>query len=102
MTVEISCMTEVPKRLAPTPETLRELFLKSGNRCAFPGCTALLMDEDGTFIAQLCHIEAAELGGERFNLHMSNEQRRAVSNLMLMCYPHHRITNDVSRYSAAD
>ena len=25
-------MTEIPKRLKPKPETLRELFLKSGKR----------------------------------------------------------------------
>jgi hypothetical protein len=31
-------MTEKAKRLAPTPQTLREVFLKSGNLCAFPGC----------------------------------------------------------------
>lgn len=93
-------MSETPKRLSPTLETLRELYLKSGNVCAFPGCSAVLMDADGTFIGQLCHIEAAEPGGERFNEHMTNEGRRSASNLMLMCYPHHRTTNNVSRYPA--
>ncbi|MGX1320772.1 hypothetical protein AB7M17_004225 [Bradyrhizobium sp. USDA 377] len=91
-------MTETPTRLAPKPETLRELFLKSGNLCAFPNCTALMMNEDGVFIGQVCHIEAAESGGERFNPAMTNEQRRAYSNLMLMCYEHHRVTNDVGQY----
>lgn len=91
-------MTETAKRLAPKPETLRELFLKSGNLCAFPGCGQLMMDAEGTFIGQLCHIEAAEDGGERFNAGMSNEDRRAASNLMLMCYPHHQKTNDVVAY----
>jgi len=92
-------MTETPKRRQPTPDTLRELFLKSGNRCAFPGCHANLMDQDGNFVGQLCHIEAAEMGGERFNEMMTNEERRALSNLMLMCYPHHRITNDTQKYT---
>jgi hypothetical protein len=91
-------MTEEPKRLAPTGGTLRELFLKSGNLCAFPNCPALMMDQQGVFIGQLCHIEAAEPGGERFNDKMSNEERRHVSNLMLMCYPHHQVTNDVAAY----
>lgn len=86
---------EVPKRLKPRPETLRELFLGSGNICAFPGCVALMMDEGGNFIGQLCHIEAAEPRGERFNPLMTNEQRRGVSNLMLMCYEHHVVTNDI-------
>jgi hypothetical protein len=95
-------MSETPKRLKPTFETFRELFLKSGNLCAFPGCTALMMNEDGLFIGQLCHIEAAEPGGERFNPSMTNEERRSAPNLLLMCYPHHRETNDVTRYTVAD
>jgi hypothetical protein len=95
-------MRETPKRLKPDFRTFRELFLKSGNLCAFPGCTALMMNEGGVFIGQLCHIEAAEPGGERFNPDMTNEQRRSASNLMLMCYPHHRETNDVTKYAVAD
>jgi len=91
-------MPEKAKRLAPKPDTLRELFLKSGNLCAFPGCPQLMMDADGVFIGQVCHIEAAEEGGERFNPTMSNEDRRAASNLMLMCYPHHQKTNNVEAY----
>jgi hypothetical protein len=50
-------------RLTPKSETLRQLFLKSGNQCAFPKCDARMMDKDGVFIGQLCHIEAAEYGG---------------------------------------
>jgi hypothetical protein len=91
-----------PKRLKPNFETFRELHLKSGNLCAFPGCDAVMMNEDNCFIGQLCHIEAAEPGGERFNPGMTNEQRRSAANLMLMCYPHHRQTNDVVKYSATD
>ena len=92
-------MNETPKRLAPTRETCRELFLKSGNLCAFPGCPALVSDEQGNFTGQICHIQAAEPGGARFNPDMTNEERRHVSNLMLMCYPHHQITNDTQSYS---
>lgn len=91
-------MTEKPKRLTPLPDTLRELFLKSGNLCAFPNCKALMMDADGVFIGQVCHIEAAEEGGKRFNSSISNEERRTASNLMLMCYEHHQVTNDEKKY----
>jgi hypothetical protein len=59
------------------------------------------MDEDGTFVAQICHIEAAAPGGERFNSNMTDEERRAFSNLILFCYPHHQVTNDVRRYDVA-
>jgi hypothetical protein len=92
-------MTEVAKRLAPQAETLRELFLKSGNLCAYPSCGRLMMNDEGKFIGQLCHIEAAEEGGERFNPQMTNEERRAAANLMMMCYEHHTVTSDVERYT---
>lgn len=91
-------MTEKAKRLAPTSQTLRELFLRSGNLCAFPDCGHLMMNENGVFIGQLCHIEGAEEGGERFNPQMSNEDRRAPGNLMLMCYAHHQETNNVAKF----
>jgi hypothetical protein len=60
-----------------------------------------MIDLAGHFVGQLCHIEAAEPGGERFNRFMTNERRRAFENLMLMCYGHHVITNDVEQYSVS-
>jgi hypothetical protein len=94
-------MTETATRLAPTGTTLRELFLKSGNLCAFPGCTQLMMNLEGIFIGNVCHIEGAEEGGERFNSTMTNEERRAPSNLMLMCYEHHKVTDNVAKFPVA-
>jgi hypothetical protein len=85
-------------RLPPRTEVLRALFARSGNRCAFPGCTAPLVNEKNQFIAQVCHIEAADSGGERFNPAQTDEQRRAYENLVLLCYPHHVETNDVVEY----
>jgi hypothetical protein len=86
------------KRKTPDKDTLRELYLKSGNRCAFPDCTRVMLNKDGVFVGQICHIEAAEEGGERFNCAMSDEERAAFPNLMLMCYEHHVITNNVDTY----
>lgn len=91
-------MAEVVKRLAPTKDTVFQLGAKSGNECAFPGCPARMFDAGGTMIGQICHIEAAERGGERFNELMTNEQRRHISNLVLMCYPHHQTTNNVAEF----
>jgi len=87
-------------RLAPRPEVLRALFARSGNRCSFPGCPTPLINEKHQFIAQVCHIEAAEDGGERFNRSQTDEQRRSYENLILLCYPHHVETDDVGLYSA--
>lgn len=94
-------LAEEPKRLEPTKETLRALFLKSGNLCAYPTCEHLMMNAHGAFIGQICHIEAAERGGARFNPDQTNEDRRAFSNLMLLCYEHHVVTNNVTDYDVA-
>jgi len=57
-----------------------------------------MFDENGNFVGQICHIEAASEGGERFNPNMTNEERRHYSNLLLLCYPHHIETNKVNEY----
>ncbi|MEC5205918.1 hypothetical protein QF022_000874 [Vogesella perlucida] len=92
---------ENPKRLNPTSETRRQLFLLSMNKCAFPGCTHNIIDQYNHFIGEICHIEAANPDGERFNPHQSNEERRHISNLVLMCPTHHKVTNNVDIYSVA-
>ncbi len=91
-------MEEEPKRLPPRLAVRQRLFALSLNRCAFPGCQARLVNHEGVFVGQLCHIEAALPGGERFNWRQSNEQRRAFENLILLCYPHHRVTNNALAY----
>lgn len=88
---------EEPKRLAPTTDTLTKLFAKSGNRCAYPGCNAPLVDDENIFIGQICHIQGVK--GERFNPDMTNEDRRQFNNLILFCYPHHRKTNNEQKYT---
>lgn len=85
-------------RLPIKTDVLRALFARSGNQCAFPGCTASLINDKNLFIAQVCHIEAAETGGERFNAGQTDEQRRQYENLILLCYPHHVETNDFITY----
>lgn len=90
-------MTQTPKRLAPSKDPLIQLFALSGNQCAFPGCNQILIDED-SFVAQVCHIEAAMPGGERYNESSNNEERRMIQNLVLLCYPHHIKTNNIDNF----
>lgn len=92
-------MAEIVKRLTPRKNTLRDLYLKSGNLCMYPDCAERILDKSGVVVGDICHIEAAEKGGERFNPQSSNEERRQFKNLMLMCQRHHRITNDVNVYT---
>ncbi|MGY0564452.1 MAG: hypothetical protein ACW7DQ_13345 [Paraglaciecola chathamensis] len=87
-------------RLAPKTDVLRALFARSGNQCAFPGCTQSLINDKNKFIAQVCHIEAASEGGERFNPEGNDEHRRSYENLLILCYPHHIETDDVEEYPA--
>jgi hypothetical protein len=81
--------TKKPKRLTPRPEVLRELYLLSGNQCAMPNCRNVIIDDKGAVIGQVCHIEAAMPNGPRFNKDQTNEQRRQLSNLVLICSNHH-------------
>jgi len=83
------CAMEEPKRLAPTPDTLRQLYLLSGNRCAMPGCQNLVIDGNGVVVGHICHIRAAMPDGARFDANMTNEERRQASNLLLLCGGHH-------------
>ncbi|MGN6436638.1 MAG: tetratricopeptide repeat protein [Agriterribacter sp.] len=88
-------------RLSIKSNVLRQLFASSGNQCAFPGCTHILVDNEGDFLGQLCHIEAAEKGGERYNPAQTDEDRRSYNNLILFCYQHHIKTNNVIKYPAS-
>ena len=82
---------EIPKRLTPDKPTTGILFLKSGNRCAYPGCDQPLLGSDSVLVGEIAHIEAAMPDGPRFNDNMTNEQRRFESNLVLMCGTHHSV-----------
>jgi hypothetical protein len=89
---------EVAERLAPKFSTTRELFVHSGNECAFPNCTRRLVNQKGQWLGEICHIESALPGGERFNPEMTNDARRAAPNLMLMCHDHHVETDDALEF----
>jgi len=80
---------EKPKHLTPKSEVLRELCPLSGNNCAMPSCKNVIIDPKGVVVGHICHIEAALPDGARFNADQSNEDRRALSNLVLMCAGHH-------------
>lgn len=81
-------------RLKPTERTIKKLFALSGNQCAHPECNNLLIDPSGTVLAEICHIEAAEEKGPRFNPQQTDEERRGFENLMLLCSIHHILIDD--------
>jgi len=87
-------------RLQPTPSVVKRLFALSGNQCAYPGCNEKLIDNHGTVIGEICHIEAAEIGGERYNASSNDEFRRSFENLILLCSNHHKKTDNVKIYTS--
>ncbi len=75
--------------------TLRRLDTLSGNQCASPSCTNLLIARDGeTILSKVCHIQAVSLGGPRFNPNMTDDDRRHYNNLILLCDECHRIIDN--------
>ncbi len=88
-------------RKEPTLQTLKKLFALSGNRCAFPQCEFPIVDSKGNILGQICHIEAAEKNGPRYNPKQTDEERRSFDNLLLLCANHHIVTNDVDEYTVS-
>ncbi|PNK60889.1 hypothetical protein [Psychrobacter sp. FDAARGOS_221] len=86
-------------RKCPKPSVIKALFAHSGNQCAFEGCNQQLINHKNQFIGQICHIEAASPGGERYNPESNDEERRGYDNLILFCYPHHIETNDTVEFT---
>lgn len=85
-------------RLPPKPSTIKRLFALSGNICAFPDCYQEMINNDGIVIGEVCHIEAAEEGGERYNVNQNDEERRDFNNLILLCSNHHKETNNTEKF----
>ena len=90
-----------------TDKTLKILFAASGNRCAFPGCDrALVAPEDDItaemVLGEIAHIVGLAEGSARWRADMSDAERNAPENLLVLCRDHHRIVDEKAnerRYS---
>jgi hypothetical protein len=78
-------------RKSPTPATLKALFAKSGNQCAFPNCTRELVNDRDLFVGEACHINAVRKLDARYDDRLDENALRARDNLILLCHEHHRI-----------
>ncbi len=75
--------------------TVKRLYALSGNQCAAPDCTCVLIARDGeTVISKICHIEGASAGSVRWNPDMDDDQRRHFDNLILLCDECHCIIDN--------
>lgn len=87
---------------SPTKQTIKILFAKSGNTCAYPGCTTPIV-EGKTILGQICHINASRPGGPRYDPIQSDRERHGFENLMLLCGTcHKRIDSNPDKFPADD
>lgn len=87
---------------AYTDKTIKRLFALSGNQCSFPECSRRMVNHNNAKDSNICHIEAANPGGERYNARMTDSQRADYDNLILLCVQHHDETDDTEKYTVAD
>lgn len=88
---------------SPALATIKKLFALSGNRCAYPGCRAQIVEDSGVVSGEVCHIRARGGNGPRHDPAQSEDGRRSFDNLMLLCHAHHvLIDSDVQTYPVDD
>jgi hypothetical protein len=84
------------------PATERALWELAKGACYAPACeapaTTFLGGEPYSNL-EIAHIYGAKPGSARYQSDMSDEQRRAFANLILLCRPHHEL---VDRRSPTD
>jgi hypothetical protein len=79
-------------------KTIKILFGKSGNQCAHPECTNPVVVEgteqsDAMISAQISHIFAASDNGPRGKPGLTQKEKNAPENLLLLCPTHHGIVD---------
>jgi hypothetical protein len=87
---------------SPSRATIKRLFLRTQNRCAFPGCNAELLDSSDILIADICHICADRPGGPRFDPNQTEEERQGYANLIVLCPNHHTLIDDDEEHFSVD
>jgi hypothetical protein len=88
-------------------KTIKLLFGRSGNQCAFPDCpNPIIVPEteqsDAAVVGHICHIYAAADDGPRGKIGLTEKERNAPENLILMCGHHHPIVDKQFRDYPAD
>jgi hypothetical protein len=82
--------------LPPTPSTVKTLFGLSGNTCAYRGCEEYLTNPAWLSVkARVAHIRGERPGSARYDPGMSDEERRAFDNLILLCPNSHTLIDDL-------
>jgi len=79
----------------PNESTLKKLFARCRNLCAFPSCATRIVDPQfGTLAGRICHIKARSPRGPRYDPKQSEEERHSYENLIVLCGVHHGLIDD--------
>lgn len=77
-----------------TESAAKRLFAVSGNQCAFPRCTAPLVEAVSSKVTgRICHIKARSPKGPRYDAQQSEAERHDFTNLVLLCPTHHDVVD---------
>lgn len=79
--------------------TRRMLYARSGNMCAMYGCNNVLINENTSNISEICHIEAVNDDGARYNDNLTDEEVNSYDNLVLLCPRCHAIVDNKANES---
>ena len=80
--------------------TIKRLYAKSGNQCAMPKCTSPII-LGNTQVGEICHIKARSKKGPRYDASLTQAQKDAYANLLLLCRTcHKQVDFDPKTYSA--
>jgi hypothetical protein len=79
--------------MRPSTSTVKRLFAKSGNRCAFPRCIAPLTYNE-TLVGEICHIKGDKPGSSRYDADQNDGERQSYDNLIILCPTHHAVIDD--------
>lgn len=72
----------------------RLLYANSGNMCAMYGCNNTLVYANTASINEICHIEAVNENGARYNNNLTDEYVNSYDNLILLCPTCHSIIDN--------
>lgn len=78
-------------RLAIPSSTIKSLYGKSGNICAFPDCLKTNINETtNENLSDIAHIKAYNPTGPRYDSSLKDEDKNSVDNLLILCRKHHK------------
>lgn len=86
----------MPDPRAYSSGTEKALFALANGRCYFPDCEAkVIVFVEGHPVnnVHIAHISGANVGSARYDSAMSDEERSAFTNLILLCKAHHTLVD---------